>query len=83
MMVTCEACGQTYDDVYRLTYCPHERFEMRTRVYNGACFLGIARSVEELRRLIGDTAIEQGVEAIKKDQARQGLPFFKIPGIFE
>ena len=35
MTVTCETCGLSYDDVYRLTYCPHERFDMRCVVHVG------------------------------------------------
>ena len=48
MLVRCETCEIEYDDVYRLTYCPHESFEMRCRVVvNGE--ERIATSVEQLR----------------------------------
>lgn len=50
MIVTC-ACGEMYDDVYRWTYCPHDRFEMRTSVTVRGQQV-IARSVEELHRLL-------------------------------
>jgi len=30
MIVTCPKCGKVYDDTFRLTYCPHEKFQMRT-----------------------------------------------------
>jgi len=35
MTVTCEKCGKQYDDVYHLTYCPHDSFEMACTVVNG------------------------------------------------
>ena len=35
MVVECGLCGLEYDDVYRLTYCPHEAFEMHTVVSIG------------------------------------------------
>ncbi len=28
MLVKCATCHLEYDDTYRRTYCPHERFEM-------------------------------------------------------
>jgi len=51
MVVSCEDCGLEYDDVYRLTYCPHERFEMHCVVGGPDGVVGVARSIEELRRL--------------------------------
>lgn len=53
MKVTCEKCDKEYDDTYRLTYCPHEWFEMHTKVHGGdGRLLGIARDVDELRELM-------------------------------
>lgn len=59
MVVTCDDCDEEYDDLYRLTYCPHERFEMSNHVYgtlpDGSYGLkGIATTIEELRRLTND-----------------------------
>ena len=33
MTRTCEDCGVEYDDTYRYTLCPHERFEMHCKIY--------------------------------------------------
>jgi hypothetical protein len=52
MVVTCSQCGKSYDDVYRLTYCPHEKFEMNTVVWSGDRIIGVAHSVEELNRML-------------------------------
>ncbi len=52
MIVTCDDCKLEYDDVYRLTYCPHERFDMHTTVANSKGVVGVARTVEELRRMM-------------------------------
>ena len=52
-VVTCDKCGARYDDTYRLTYCPHGRFDMATSVYRGGEFKGVATSVEELRQMLG------------------------------
>lgn len=52
MLVTCEACGLEYDDVYRLTYCPHERFEMRCVVGGPDGVVGVATSLEEFGQLM-------------------------------
>lgn len=52
MVVTCEKCGARYDDIYRLTYCPHERFEMSCIVGSGDKILGVATSVEELHWML-------------------------------
>jgi hypothetical protein len=52
MTATCEKCGKRYDDTYRLTYCPHDRFEMNTTVGVGGRVIGVAHSVEELNRML-------------------------------
>lgn len=52
MNVICDHCGLRYDDVYRLTICPHERFEMRTVVVMGDGEVRVAHTVEELRTLV-------------------------------
>lgn len=52
--VTCEKCGLSYDDVYRLTYCPHAEFAMRTMAYRGG-ESKLCTTVEELNEfLAGD-----------------------------
>lgn len=53
MRRTCPDCNLSYDDVYRLTFCPHDEFMMRTTVVGGnGKVKGIATSVEELRDLL-------------------------------
>jgi hypothetical protein len=52
VIVTCAECKKVYDDTYRLTYCPHVRFEMNTTVGNANGIVGVAHSVEELNRLM-------------------------------
>lgn len=47
MRVTCETCGRVYDDVYRLTYCPHARFAMRTVIAGPEGVVGIATTLAE------------------------------------
>ena len=51
MIVTCEICHVAYDDVYRLTYCPHSPFEMRCEVHVGK-FSKICTRVEEMFEFI-------------------------------
>jgi hypothetical protein len=55
MTVTCEKCGVRYDDTYRFTFCPHERFEMNTTVGNSSGIVGVAHSLEELNRMLKET----------------------------
>lgn len=52
MLVTCDFCGLSYDDVYRLTYCPHEPFEMRCVVAGPDGVVGVATTLEELDQLL-------------------------------
>ena len=52
MLRLCEDCNKSYDDVYRLTYCPHDSFEMRTQVYAGGVFKGTATTIEQLRSMM-------------------------------
>jgi hypothetical protein len=54
MMVTCEKCGKRYDDTYRLTYCPHNPFEMNTVVGKRNRIIGVAHSIEELNRMLNE-----------------------------
>jgi hypothetical protein len=58
MTVKCEKCGKVYDDTYRLTYCPHARFEMHCTVGTGSRVLGVAHSVEELNSLLEEAKHE-------------------------
>ena len=52
MIVTCPKCRWSYDDTYRLTYCPHRRFEMRTHATNSKGEVKICTSVEELKAFV-------------------------------
>ena len=52
MIVVCSACWKQYDDTYRLTFCPHDHFQMQTVVYRGGKRVGVAHTIEELRRLM-------------------------------
>jgi hypothetical protein len=54
MRVKCEKCGKIYNDTYHWTYCPHDYFEMNTTVSRGGEVIGVAHSVEELKRLMED-----------------------------
>ena len=51
MKVRCDKCSVVYDDTYRLTYCPHEAFEMRTMVYQGGK-AKLCCSLEELKAFL-------------------------------
>lgn len=51
--VTCERCSRTYDDTYRLTYCPHDKFEMHTLAVRGDGQEKLCTSVEELHEFLG------------------------------
>ena len=55
MNVTCEKCGEEYDDLDHWTYCPHEYFQMRTMAHaHGKSKL--CTSLEELDEFLkGDT----------------------------
>jgi hypothetical protein len=53
MIVTCRTCQLEYDDLYKLTYCPHETFEMHTLI----TVHGIERCCHSIEEL--DTAIEE------------------------
>lgn len=51
MNTTCNKCKTTYDDTYRWTFCPHETFEMHTKVFID----GVERcchSIEELNAVL-------------------------------
>ncbi len=54
MIVTCEKCGSRYDDTYHWTYCPHEYFPMSTVVSRNGEVIGVAHTVEELKRMLGE-----------------------------
>jgi hypothetical protein len=55
MIVTCPKCGIYYDDVYKLTFCPHNKFEMNCTVGRGDKILGVAHSPEELQRMLAES----------------------------
>ena len=47
MNVTCADCHLQYDDLYRVTYCPHQFFDMHTlTTINGVEYC--CHSIEEL-----------------------------------
>ena len=50
MIVTCDVCALVYDDVYRWTYCPHETFQMRTKIFRKDGTMVICTTVEQLQR---------------------------------
>ena len=52
MKRVCEECNEIYDDLYHSTICPHEYFQMSCVVGKGDKIVGIATSVEELRRML-------------------------------
>jgi len=54
MLVKCATCGKSYDDTYRLTYCPHEFFEMNTMVVKDGQIVGVAHSIEELDQMLAE-----------------------------
>ena len=50
--VTCQDCGTSYDDTYRLTYCPHERFAMQTVAVRADGQAHVCSSVEQLESFL-------------------------------
>jgi len=48
MVVCCAVCTIDYDDTYRWTFCPHERFEMWCSVVRGDGETRVCTSVAEL-----------------------------------
>jgi len=52
MNVTCEKCGRGYDDVYRLTYCPHDKFGMMTTIMRPDGSTGIATTLAQADRML-------------------------------
>ncbi len=54
MMRICDECGERYDDLDHLTYCPHDYFLMNTvygRMKDGLYEETTVHSVEELLEL--------------------------------
>ena len=52
MQTTCETCALTYDDTYRWTHCPHDGFDMVTRVYRPDGTSVVCTTVEQLLKEI-------------------------------
>ena len=48
MRVHCEQCNLDFDDLYSLTFCPHEAFPMRTHVTREDGKERVCTSMEEL-----------------------------------
>lgn len=54
MVVTCEICQHTYDDVYHWTSCPHDYFPMQTLAMRSDGTTQICTTLEELDRFLHD-----------------------------
>ena len=52
MTVTCEKCRVVYDDLYRLTICPHKKFEMHCRVVFPDGSEKCCHSIEEVNQIL-------------------------------
>lgn len=52
MLVSCDKCGAHYDDTYRWTYCPHDKFAMCTVVSRPDGTTGIATTIEQADRIM-------------------------------
>jgi hypothetical protein len=52
MVVECPDCGLRYDDLYRLTYCPHVEFSMSTLVVRGDGSEKVCHSIEEMHQFM-------------------------------
>lgn len=59
MLTTCQTCSLEYDDIYRLTICPHEKFEMYTTVMKADGSTVVAHSIEELNKAMGIDNVEE------------------------
>lgn len=51
MIVRCDVCLRSYDDTYRLTYCPHITFPMRTVILKDGIEV-IATDLDQLDALL-------------------------------
>ena len=56
MVVSCSRCQQTYDDVYRLTSCPHDEFAMNVMVMRADGQTKICHSIEDMLRFLSSRA---------------------------
>lgn len=52
MIVTCDKCSLTYDDLYRWTICPHEEFEMNTLAMKSTGESKVCTTIEELNEFL-------------------------------
>lgn len=52
MEIKCTECNMIYDDVYSITYCPHNAFQMNTTVIKSNGDSKICTTVEELDEFI-------------------------------
>lgn len=74
MIVCCPSCAAVYDDLYRLTFCPHLPFEMRTVCYReveGLPLVFVATSIEVFDRfhsgaLTLDQALDMGAQPLDR-----------------
>lgn len=53
MVVICEDCDLQYDDVYCLTYCPHEPFDMHCQAMRSDGMTKCCHTIEELDAFLG------------------------------
>lgn len=60
-VVQCEICLLVYDDTYRLTWCPHDGFDMATMVVRGDGCVRVCTSLAEFWDFI--EAREQDTDA--------------------
>lgn len=82
MKITCPDCRREFDDVYRLTYCPHDEFPTRTVIGgvgpDGQYRQAMAHTVEEastFARLI------RAGEAVPSERAREAEAQDAIAGL--
>lgn len=54
-VMVCNECRLAYDDTYRLTYCPHDAFAMRTvvgKTVDGKYVEKICTTIEEVEEFL-------------------------------
>mgnify|MGYP001575200301 FL=1 len=59
MIVQCGSCRIAYDDVYRFTFCPHERFEMQCMVVRGDGQKKVCISVNEVQAFLAENTLRE------------------------
>lgn len=59
MIVRCEECFKVYDDIYRLTFCPHRSFSMHTIFVRPNGTEVLCKNLEELDEEIKNQALRR------------------------